>query len=134
VLVRLRDEHFAFLALFGVIVIGISLAHFAIGLRAIIGCAAVNPTMAGEDRFFAGLLLCYGFAVLWCARDVQHKRIYIDVLAAAFFVVGIGRLLAIALDGPPHPFYVAMLVFELVLPPLMVVVASRVAEPECAMC
>jgi hypothetical protein len=36
------------------------------------------------------------------------------------------------LDGPPHPFYVAMLVLELALPPLMVIVARRVAEPEYA--
>ncbi len=122
----------AFLALFGVIVIGISLAHFAIGPQAIIGGVAVNPTMAGEDRFFAGLLLSWGIALLWCARDVEHKRVYITLLAAAFFVGAIGRLLAILLDGPPHPFYVAMLVLELALPPLMVVVARRVAEPDAA--
>jgi hypothetical protein len=85
--------------------------------------------MAGEDRFFAGLLLCYGIALLWCSRDVQHKRTYINLLAAAFFVGGLGRLLAVVLDGAPHPFYVAMLVLELALPPLMVVVARRVAEP-----
>jgi hypothetical protein len=29
-------------------------------------------------------------------------------VAAAFFVGGIGRLLAVLLDGPPRPFYVAM--------------------------
>jgi hypothetical protein len=63
---------------------------------------------------------------------VDHKRVYIELLAAAMFVGGIGRLLAIVLDGPPHPFYVAMLVLELALPPLMVVVARRVAEPESA--
>jgi hypothetical protein len=34
-------------------VIAISHAQMAIGPRAIIGHAAVNPTMAGEDRFFA---------------------------------------------------------------------------------
>jgi Domain of unknown function (DUF4345) len=42
---------------------------------------------------------------------------------------GIGRLLAVALDGAPHSFYVAMLVLELALPPLMVVAAKQVAEP-----
>jgi hypothetical protein len=61
---------------------------------------------------------------------VQHKRVYIELLAAAFFVGGIGRLLAVLLDGPPRPFYVAMVVLELALPALMVVVARRVAEPE----
>jgi Domain of unknown function (DUF4345) len=126
----MRRAFQAFLTLFGVIVIGISLAHFAIGPQAIIGGAAANPTMAGEDRFFAALLLCCGIALLWCAQGVQHKRVYIELLAAAFFVGGIGRLLAVLIDGPPHPFYVAMLVLELALPPLMVVVARRVAEPE----
>ena len=128
----MRREFQAFFALFGVIVIGISLAHFAIGPQAIIGGVAVNPTMAGEDRFLAGLLLCWGIALLWCARDVEHKRVCITLLAAVFFVGAIGRLLSVVLDGPPHPFYVAMLVLELALPPLMVVVARRVAEPESA--
>jgi len=122
----------AFLALFGVVIVGISLAHFAIGPRAIIGGAAVNPTMEGEDRFFAGIFLCSGIAMLWCARDVQRKRVYITVLAAVFFVGGLGRLLAVSLVGSPHPFYVAMLVLELALPPLMVLAANRVAEPEWA--
>jgi Domain of unknown function (DUF4345) len=98
----MRRAFQAFLVLFGIIVIGISLAHFAIGTQAIIGGVAVNPTMAGEDRFFAGLLLCWGIALLWCAREVQHKRVYVDLLAAAFFVGAIGRLLAILLDGPPQ--------------------------------
>jgi hypothetical protein len=125
----MRQVFQGFLALFGVIVIVVSLAHMAVGPRAIIGSVAVNPTMAGEDRFFAGLFLCSGIALLWCARDVQRKRVYINLLAGAFFVGGLGRLLAVVIDGAPHPFYLAMLLIELVLPPLMVVVAKRVAEP-----
>jgi hypothetical protein len=125
----MRRAFQGFLALFGVIVIGISLAHLTIGPEAIIGGSDVNPTSDGEDRFFGGLLLCYGVALLWCARDVQRKRVYINVLAAAFFVGGIGRLLAIILAGVPHPFYVAMLVLELALPSLMVLVARRVTDP-----
>jgi hypothetical protein len=125
----MRRAFQGFLALFGVIVIGISLAHLTIGPEAIIGGSDVNPTSDGEDRFFAGLLLCYGVALLWCARDVQRKRMYINVLAAAFFVGGIGRLLAIILAGVPHPFYVAMLVLELALPSLMVLVPRRVTDP-----
>jgi uncharacterized protein DUF4345 len=126
----MRQAFQALLALFGVIVIGVSLAHFAIGPQAIIGGTAVNPTMAGEDRFFAGVFLCTGIALWWCAVDVQHKRGYVNLLAAVFFVGGLGRLLAVMLDGAPHPFYVAMLVLELALPPLMVVVAARVAAPK----
>jgi len=118
----------AFLAMFGIVVIAISLAHFAVGPRAIIGSMAVNPTMAGEDRFFAGLFLCFGVALLWCARDAVRNCALINLLAAALFIGGIGRLIALAVDGPPHPFYVAMLVLELALPPLMVVAARQVGS------
>jgi Domain of unknown function (DUF4345) len=124
----MRRAFQAFLVMFGAVVIGISLAHLAVGPAAIIGGADVNPTTDGEDRFFAGLFLVYGVALIWCARDVQRKRFYVDFLAAAFFVGAIGRLLATILVGTPHPFYVAMLVLELALPPLMVLAAKRFAE------
>jgi hypothetical protein len=118
-----------FLALFGVIVIGISLAHIAIGPAAIIGGSHVNATSDGEDRFFAGLLLCYGVALVWCSRGVERKGGYVNLLAAVFFVGGVGRLISLVVVGIPHPFFLAMLVIELALPPLMALVAKKVAEP-----
>lgn len=59
--------------------------------------------------------------------DAQRKLLFINFLTAALFIGGIGRLLAVILAGAPHPFYVAMLVVEAVLPPLMVLAAKRVA-------
>ena len=47
----MRRAFQAFLVLFGIIVIGISLAHFAVGPDAIVGGTDVNPTSDGEDRF-----------------------------------------------------------------------------------
>jgi Domain of unknown function (DUF4345) len=125
----LRRLFQGFLVLFGVIVIGVSLAHLLVGPGAIIGGSDVNATSNGEDRFYAGLFLCYGIALLWCGRDVERKQTYVNVLAAALFVGGVGRLTALILVGPPHPFFVAMLILELVLPPLMVLAARRVAAP-----
>ena len=119
----------AFLVLFGLVVIGISMAHLAVGPEAIIGGSPVNPTANGEDRFFAGVFLCYGVAVLWCARDVQHKRRYVTFLAVAMFVGGLGRLLATLTVGLPDPFYVAMVVVELALPPIIVLAARKVEAP-----
>ena len=122
----LRRLFQAFLVLFGVIAIGISVAHLAIGPEAIVGGSAVNPTSDGEDRFYAGLFGCYGMALLWCVRGVERKRVYVNVLAGALLVGGIGRLIALIVVGPPDPFFVAMLVLELVLPPVMVLAAHRV--------
>jgi hypothetical protein len=121
-----------FLVMFGVIAIGISLAHLAVGSEAIIGGSPVNPTSDGEDRFYAGLFGCYGVALLWCARGVERKQVYVNVLAAVLLAGGIGRLVALIAVGPPDPFFVAMLVLELVLPPLMVLAARRVAQPAAA--
>ena len=47
----MRRAFQAFLVLFGIIVIGISLAHFAVGPDAIVDGTDVNPTSDGEDRF-----------------------------------------------------------------------------------
>jgi Domain of unknown function (DUF4345) len=122
----LRRLFQAFLVVFGVIAIGISLAHLAAGPEAIIGGSAVNPTSDGEDRFYAGLFGCYGVALLWCVRGVERKQVCVNVLAGALLVGGIGRLIALIVVGPPNPFFVAMLVLELVLPPVMVLAAHRV--------
>jgi hypothetical protein len=121
-----------FLVMFGVIAIGISLGHLAVGSEAIIGGSPVNPTSDGEDRFYAGLFGCYGVALLWCARGVERKQVYVTVLAAVLLAGGIGRLVALIAVGAPDPFFVAMLVLELVLPPLMVLAARRVAQPAAA--
>jgi Domain of unknown function (DUF4345) len=116
----------AFLVLFGVVVVAISIAHLAIGPEAIIGGSDANATSNGEDRFFAGVFLGYGLAVLWCARDVQRKRRLVTFLAAVMFVGGIGRFLAMLTAGAPNPFYDAMLAVELVLPVLLVLTARKV--------
>lgn len=118
-----------FLVLFGAIVIAISLAHLAIGHDAVMGGSDVNATSDGEDRFFAGIFLGFGAALIWGARDVEHKFVLISALSATFFIGGIGRLLALLFTGTPHPFFVAMLVVELVLPVIVVLWADRVAEP-----
>src|SRR6202162_6582541 len=97
-----------FLVMFGVIAIGISLAHLAVGPEAIIGGSTVNPTSNGEDRFYAGLFGCYGVALLRCARDVERKQVYVNVLAAVLLVGGIGRLVALVGVGAPPRVSVAV--------------------------
>jgi hypothetical protein len=126
-----------FLVLFGIIVIGISLAHLAVGPEAIIGGADVNPTSDGKDRFYAGLFLCYGVALFVvrtrratqaCVRHPAGRRIIPrrDRAVPSFA----WAQLAVILVGAPHPFYVAMRALELALPPLMVLAAKRVACAE----
>jgi hypothetical protein len=63
---------------------------------------------------------------------VEREQAYVNALAGAFLVGGIGRLISLVVVGAPHPFFVAMLGLELVLPVLMVLVGRRVAAQAVA--
>jgi hypothetical protein len=105
--------------LIGVAVVGIAVAHLALGGAAVIGGSPLNATAEGEHRFFAALLLCYGLAFLWCVPGIEAKRRPLNLLAAAFLLGGLARLVSIAVSGPPNAFYSAMLAVELAMPLLM---------------
>lgn len=116
------------LAITGVAVVGIGIAHLLLGGAAVIGGSPLNATAQGEHRFFAALFACYGLAFLWCVPTVETKKRQINLLAATFLVGGLARLLSIALSGPPNAFYSAMLVIELALPAILFFVNSRIPQ------
>ncbi|MCF8588321.1 DUF4345 domain-containing protein [Gordonia liuliyuniae] len=106
----------AWLVVFGVVVIGIAVAHFLVGQATYIGGGDVNATMDSDLRFFNVLFAAYGAAFLWASQDVIGRARQINLLGILFFVGALGRLLAWIGSGTPTPFYVAMLVVELVVP------------------
>jgi len=115
-------------AVIGVTVAGIALAHLVLGGSAVIGGSPLNATAEGEHRFFAALFLCYGLAFLWCVPDIESKRRPLDLLAAAFLLGGVARLASMAASGSPNAFYMAMLVIELALPFVLFYLASRLPQ------
>jgi hypothetical protein len=116
------------LAVTGVAVVGIGLAHLVLGGAAVIGGSPLNATAQGEHRFFAALFACYGLAFLWCVPAIETKKRQINVLAATFLVGGLARLASIAISGPPNAFYSALLVIELALPIVLFYLVSRVPQ------
>jgi hypothetical protein len=117
------------LAVTGVAVFGIGLAHLILGGAADIGGAPLNATAQGEHRFFAALFACYGLAFLWCVPAVETRTRQINLLAATFLVGGLARLLSIAMSGPPNAFYTAVLLaVELALPVILFFLSSRLPQ------
>jgi peptidoglycan/LPS O-acetylase OafA/YrhL len=112
-------------AITGIAVVGIAMAHLILGGAAVIGGSPLNATAEGEHRFFAALFLCYGLAFLWCVRDIATKRRPLNLLTATFLAGGVARLSSIAVSGPPNAFYGAMLVIELALPFVLFFLTSR---------
>ncbi len=115
------------LVVFGVIVIGIAVAHFLFGQVTYIGGGDVNATMDSDLRVFNVLFAAYGAAFVWASRDVLGRAREINLLGLLFFVGAIGRVLAWITSGAPTPFYVAMLVIEFAVPIVHYVVLRALA-------
>ena len=84
------------------------------------------PTMDSELRFYAALWGAYGFILIAVARNLRAMLHYVPLLAATFFVSGAGRALSYFQVGPPHPFFVFLMVIELVLPIIFLMLWFRV--------
>jgi hypothetical protein len=84
------------------------------------------PTTDSELRFYAALWGAYGFILIAVARDLRAMLHYVPLLAATFFVGGAGRALSYFQVGPPHPFFVFLMVIELVLPIIFLMLWFRV--------
>ncbi|MFM5923740.1 MAG: DUF4345 domain-containing protein [Novosphingobium sp.] len=106
-----------FLTLFGLVCVGIALAHIVFGPRSIPGSLPVNATMDSEDRFYATLFLGFGLAHVWAARDLAARANVILALQAVFFAGGLARLVSLAQVGPPVPLFLFLGALELIIPP-----------------
>ncbi|TDP31133.1 uncharacterized protein DUF4345 [Nocardia ignorata] len=104
------------LHVFGVAVVGIALAHLLFGQSTYIGGGEVNATMESDLRFYSVLFAAYGAAFVWAAADIVGRARVIDVLGLLFFLGGLARILAWAVAGAPHGFYVLMIPVELLVP------------------
>ncbi|WP_327142790.1 DUF4345 domain-containing protein [Nocardia sp. NBC_01327] len=117
------------LVAFGVVCVGIAVAHLLFGTSTIIGGGTVNATIDSDMRFYAILFLAYGLALLWCARDVETKGLPINLLGLIFFAGGLARALAWVATGEPNWFYVLMTPVELVIPVLNYLLVRAVCRP-----
>lgn len=116
----------ALLGVGGAIAVGVSFLHIAFGPSVIPGSIPVNATMDSEDRFYAVMFLAYGAVMLWTLRGLERKLPVVRFLAAVLFVGGLARIISLIAVGLPHPFFVAMTIVELALPPVVVSITLRV--------
>jgi hypothetical protein len=88
------------------------------------------PTMDSELRFYAALWGAYGVLMLMAARDLDARSGWVPWLAGVFFAGGVGRALSWGMIGAPHPFFLALMAIELILPPILMLLWLRLkAEP-----
>ncbi|MEW2293030.1 DUF4345 domain-containing protein [Streptomyces sp. NPDC006743] len=98
--------------------VAIGLFHVALGNAAIPGAGSAGTTVDSWGRFMGASFAGYGLAWLWAARQRPIPAQAVRWLAAVFLLGGAGRLLSLALHGPPHWFQIPLTVIELTLPPV----------------
>lgn len=106
-----------FIAVFGIVCMGIALVHIAFGPASIPGSIPVNATLDSEDRFYASLFLGFGAAHVWCARDLGARLGVLLALQATFFIGGLARIISWIMVGPPFELFIALGALELIIPP-----------------
>lgn len=102
----------------------IGLFHVVAGNAAIPGGGDAGPTVDSLGRFFGAIFAGYGMAWLWAARRDPVPARAVRWLAAVFLLGAVGRLLSLAAHGWPHWFQVALTVIELLLPPVLFLLAD----------
>jgi hypothetical protein len=86
------------------------------------------PILDSNLRFFGGIWLGLGLAMLWLVPSIEHQGVLFRVLWGAVFLGGVGRLLSwIRIGAPPGPF-IGFTLLELVGAPLFIFWQYRIAQ------
>jgi len=102
----------------GAACVAIGAFHFALGIGSVPGEGTAGATVDSRERFYGAVFLGYGLAWLWAARRSPIPSAAVRLLAGIFLLGGVGRLLSMAVHGPPQGFQTALAVLELALPPV----------------
>ena len=113
----------------GVVIIGISLTHVALGQSWLPDTQTVTPSIDSQHRFYTALFLPYGAALVWVSQHVRARIWALNIVLGALFFGGIARAVSIAIAGLPHPFFIGLWAAELAVPPI-VYAASRSVSSE----
>ena len=98
------------------------------GARSIPGQGPANASVESELRFYAAFYVAYGLAALRVAPRADSEATAVRGLAGALFLAGLARAGGWPAAGKPHPLQRALLAVELTLPPVIVVLQSRLRE------
>jgi hypothetical protein len=86
------------------------------------------PILDSNLRFFGGVWLGVGLAMLWLVPSIEHQGVLFRALWVAVFLGGVGRLLSwIMIGAPPRPF-IGFTLLELVGAPLFIYWQYRIAQ------
>ncbi len=106
--------------------IAVSLLHLVFGLRAdaMLGTPvppeiAAEPSFDGQNRFYGVSFSLLGIVLLIAASDLVRYKAMVVAALGVLFAAGIARVVAWILHGVPARPLIAILVADLLLPPIL---------------
>jgi hypothetical protein len=118
----------AFFTLLGVVALIAGLYGAATGVGGMLGEARASASVDSELRFLAVSWAAFGAVSLWVAPRLAEHVTVVRALALVLFAAGLARVVSWADVGRPDGIYVALMVIELLAPPL-IWVAQRDLAP-----
>ncbi|MBG0566141.1 DUF4345 domain-containing protein [Actinoplanes aureus] len=115
------------LVVLAVIPIGTGLMDMLLGAGTLPSDQDLNPDLQSNYRFFATMWFGLGLAILWIVPRVETAVQPLRAVTALVFLGGLTRVLAMVVDGMPHPMFVAFTALELIAPPILVLWQNRVS-------
>jgi hypothetical protein len=89
---------------------------------------AEAPVLDSNLRFFGGIWLGIGLAMLWLVPSIERQGTLFRVLWLAILLGGVGRVLSwIVIGQPPKP-YIGFILLELLGAPLFIYWQYRIAQ------
>lgn len=114
------------LAVLGVVPVATSLLAIIGGPGVAPGGEVVVASIDSEYRFVNVFWLAGGLILWWTLRRPAERALVTRVVLVIAASGGIARLISFAVVGPPHPVFIATIVLELVVVPLVIWWHARV--------
>ena len=86
------------------------------------------PLVDSNLRFFAGVWLGLGAALLWTVPKVETQTVLFRAIWAAIFIGGLGRLLSMVFVATPPAPFIGFTALEILGAPLFIYWQARVAS------
>ncbi|WP_043720594.1 DUF4345 domain-containing protein [Kutzneria sp. 744] len=112
------------LLLMGFTNVAIGVVHFTLGIVSVPGEWDAGATVDSRERFYAAMFIGYGLLWVWAARQKPIRAATVRWLAGIFWLGAAGRLISLAVYGPPQWFQLVLAALEAALPPIYLLLAT----------
>jgi hypothetical protein len=116
----------------GAVAVATGIFGIATGADGVPGDDAASASVESELRFLYVFWAAYGLALIRVAPRAVGEAWAVRALALVLFAAGLARAVAWLDGGRPHGLFVALMIVELVLPPVIVAWQARLAAVSSA--